>query len=135
MAKAKELKIGDRIAPRGTTLTVTGVTASNPACCDLVHVDVADPTGHTTTWGIAPSTDVTVLDRAPKFGPHMTAEDVQNRVTRIRSIQYDDEGAHSSEDHLYVDVLTAIADGSTNPAALAAEALRSQDIDFARRCI
>lgn len=46
----------------------------------------------------------------------------------------DDETAHAKEDALYVDVLTAIADGAEDPAALAAAALKAYELPHARWC-
>ena len=46
----------------------------------------------------------------------------------------DSDRAHSAEDALYRDVLQAIADGATNAAELAAEALKTRELDFSRWC-
>ena len=59
---------------------------------------------------------------------------VREAVARINGIRHDDEVAHGHEDVLYVAVLQAIAGGAPDAAALAAEALRTQEIDFARWC-
>ncbi|WP_024427708.1 hypothetical protein [Bacillus safensis] len=64
----------------------------------------------------------------------MTVDDVQERVEVIRQIALDDEAAHGMEDELYIDVLEAIANGADNPEKLAAEALKTQDIEFYRWC-
>lgn len=65
----------------------------------------------------------------------MTTKDIQVRVTEIRKAVDDDERAHGLEDQLHQDVLRAIASGRMfNPAALAAEALKTKTISFARWC-
>ena len=65
----------------------------------------------------------------------MTIEEVKQRVAAIAAEADDDEQAHSMEDELHQDVLRAIADKKCkNPSACAAEALKTQDIDFARWC-
>ncbi len=65
---------------------------------------------------------------------NMTVDEVKERVRQIDASKGDDEGAHSMEDTLRADVLKAIADGAPNAAALAAEALKTMNIDFARWC-
>ena len=64
----------------------------------------------------------------------MDVDQVRNRVRHIDNIRSDDEAAHAEEDTLHQDVLQAIADGAANPAALAEEALKTKNIDFARWC-
>jgi hypothetical protein len=64
----------------------------------------------------------------------MTVDEVRERVEKIRAMAGDDEAAHSEEDGLHQDVLAAIADGAEFAPALAAEALKTVDIDFARWC-
>jgi hypothetical protein len=65
----------------------------------------------------------------------MTIQEVQRRLEEIRAVAHDDEMAHSSEDSLHQDVLTAIASGScVDPAACAKAALTSNDILFSRWC-
>lgn len=62
-----------------------------------------------------------------------TVNDVQEALNKIKYISLDDEGAHSEEDILWANVLTAIATGTAeNPQAMAALALESQKIDFSR---
>lgn len=58
----------------------------------------------------------------------MTLEDVKRRVQEVRDAAGDDEAAHSYEDKLYRDVLTAIPDGVANAGALAAAALETVEI-------
>lgn len=41
----------------------------------------------------------------------MTPSDVRRRVARLRGMTGDNEAFHSEEDKLYLDVLTAIAQG------------------------
>jgi hypothetical protein len=55
-------------------------------------------------------------------------------VSQIAALSHDPEAAHSHEDRLFLDVLKAIANGERNPDELAAEALKSNDIDFPRWC-
>jgi hypothetical protein len=62
----------------------------------------------------------------------MTVDQVVARVAEIQQMSDDDENAHSSEDELWEDVLRAIADGASQPASLAAVALRTKGISFAR---
>lgn len=64
----------------------------------------------------------------------MTVEQVRERVAEIRADRHDDERAHSNEDALWGDVLQHIADGGGNAAELAAEALKTTQISFARWC-
>lgn len=64
----------------------------------------------------------------------MDIDQVRDRVRHIDALSRDDEGAHAEEDTLHQNVLQAIADGADNPAALAEEALKTQNIDFARWC-
>ena len=59
---------------------------------------------------------------------------VREAVVRIASVAGDDETAHGYEDELHVAVLRAIAAGAPDAAALATEALRTRDLDFARWC-
>ncbi|QNH48712.1 MULTISPECIES: hypothetical protein [unclassified Bacillus (in: firmicutes)] len=62
----------------------------------------------------------------------MTVDDVQKRVEAIRQAAFDDETAHGMEDELYTEVLKAIANGADNPEKLAAEALKTEKIEFSR---
>lgn len=64
----------------------------------------------------------------------MTPADVRDRVEAIRQAVGDDEVAHGMEDELHFDVLTAIAGGEIDADALAKEAIKTLDIDFARWC-
>jgi hypothetical protein len=66
----------------------------------------------------------------------MTIEEARRRVAEIAAIGWDDpEMAHSAEDALRHEALKAIADGVAHqPAALAAEVLRSDALDFPRWC-
>lgn len=64
----------------------------------------------------------------------MTKEEVEARIEEIRGLTWDDEAAHGREDDLFAAVLAAIRDGAENPAELAAAALKSCEIDFARWC-
>ncbi|MEK5298667.1 hypothetical protein [Bacillus sp. FSL R5-0659] len=64
----------------------------------------------------------------------MTVDDVMKRVEDIRQVAEaeDDETAHGMEDELYTEVLKAIANGADNPEKLAAEALKTEKIEFYR---
>ncbi len=64
----------------------------------------------------------------------MDVSDVTTGLAAIRAIADDDESAHGEEDELRARVLQAIADGATDPAALAAEVLKTRDIEFSRWC-
>lgn len=59
-------------------------------------------------------------------------EEIQTRVKAIRNLANDSEAAHSAEDALWFDVLTAIAEGDGRAQALAYEALETREIDFLR---
>lgn len=64
----------------------------------------------------------------------MTCDEVRKRVAEIADIIWDDERAHSMEDRLYVDIMRAIIAGASDPQSLCYEALKTQDLDFARWC-
>lgn len=64
--------------------------------------------------------------------PLLTVEDVARRLAEIHATRGDDESAHGMEDSLRADVLAAIAAGTPDARTLAAAALRSDQIDFAR---
>lgn len=66
--------------------------------------------------------------------PVLTVEDVRDAVAAIRHGREDDESAHSMEDSLHLAVLRHIAAGGPNAAELAAEAIKTFDLDFARWC-
>lgn len=61
----------------------------------------------------------------------MTVDEVRERVASIRAQSDDDERAHGLEDQLHQDVLRYLAD---NGHRIAAEALTTLEIDFARWC-
>lgn len=66
---------------------------------------------------------------------NMTAVEVRDRLDHIRRIAGDDEAAHSAQDALFREVLTAIATGTgslRNARRLAADALTVDDIRFER---
>jgi hypothetical protein len=66
----------------------------------------------------------------------MTVDEVLARVARIEAMKGDDEIAHGEEDTLPQDVLSAIAERRCvgAPADLAAAALKTLEIKFARWC-
>ena len=65
----------------------------------------------------------------------MTDAIVAERVEKIRAMACDDETAHSAEDTLHQDVLSAIAEGRcANPQSCARAALKTLEINFARWC-
>lgn len=68
----------------------------------------------------------------PADAPRLTVEDVARRLAEIAHHEGDDQVAHGLEDQLHADVLRAIAAGAPDAEALAAAALRSKALDFAR---
>ncbi len=66
----------------------------------------------------------------------MTIDEIKRRVEQIISVSRgDDEMAHTLEDRLHRDVLTAIATFNCgSPHECAKEALRTMDINFSRYC-
>lgn len=65
----------------------------------------------------------------------MTLDDVKKRVADIAAMAGDAEVAHSAEDGLYLELLEAIADSKCeDPQGCAAEAVKTQAIDFERWC-
>jgi len=64
----------------------------------------------------------------------MTPAEVRRRVQMIKEIASDDEAAHSMEDALRHDVLSAIAAGAENAGTLARSVLRTSEIAFERWC-
>lgn len=62
----------------------------------------------------------------------MTIAEITQALDEIERSRDDDETAHVLQDRLYGRVLQAIADGARRPAALAAEALKAREIQFAR---
>jgi hypothetical protein len=65
--------------------------------------------------------------------PGLTAEDIARRLAEIHALQ-GDEAAHGEEDRLHRDVLAAIAAGAPDAPLLAAAALRTETLGFARWC-
>ena len=66
----------------------------------------------------------------------MTVEDINKSVQEIANSTGDPEMAHSMEDGLFVEVLTAIAEGKhpLNASRIAEAALKSKEIEFPRWC-
>lgn len=64
----------------------------------------------------------------------LTPAAVALMVAEIAEIADDYERAHANEDALHLKVLRAIANGAPNAAELAAEAIKTEAIDFARHC-
>lgn len=64
----------------------------------------------------------------------MTTEDVARRLAAVHAARDDDEVAHGLADDLHRDVLAAIAAGAADAPILAAAALRTETLDFARWC-
>ena len=62
----------------------------------------------------------------------MDIDEVKAAVEDIRASSPDDEAAHAMEDDLHQSVLQFIADASGEHSAIAAEALKTREIDFAR---
>lgn len=67
----------------------------------------------------------------------LTVRDVEDRyvalVNEYQDIK-DDDVVHGKADDLHQEVLRAIAAGARNPKGLAAAALKTEDIGFARWC-
>jgi hypothetical protein len=72
------------------------------------------------------------IQHATDDEPLLTVEDVARRLAEIHAARHDDETAHGLEDSLRSDVLRSIAAGAPDAAILAAAALRSDGLDFAR---
>ncbi len=71
------------------------------------------------------------------FAATLTVDQVKSEVDRIAAVADDDEAAHSAEDDLHVEVLTAIAVGALtglDAQRTALAALKSQDVSFNRWC-
>lgn len=68
------------------------------------------------------------------MGCTVTPNDVRIRVKEIANLAGDDEAAHSTEDKLYVDVLTAIASGMPQARRMAEMALDARSLKFERWC-
>ena len=64
----------------------------------------------------------------------MTIEEVKKTVEEIEACKSDYEVAHSKEDALWESVLTEVAKSTSEFSLLAAEALKTRDIDFERYC-
>lgn len=62
----------------------------------------------------------------------MTPASVRARVATISAVADDPEVAHSLEDDVHLSVLRAIASGAPDAVELAAEAIKTADIRFAR---
>lgn len=63
----------------------------------------------------------------------MTPDEIKKSVEVISAVAGDNEDAHIKEDELHLAVLTAIADGTCDdPRACAAEAIKTQAIEFTR---
>jgi len=75
-------------------------------------------------------------DNAPAWpgDPGLTAEDIARRLAEIHAVQDDDEVAHGKTDDLHRAVLAAIASGAPDAPVLAAAALRTETLGFARWC-
>jgi tellurite resistance protein len=76
------------------------------------------------------------LELLGKMPPEVcTVDDVRKYVEAIKAVAEDDEQAHASEDMLRAAVMTAIANGSAvSGSEMCAEALKTDDIQFARWC-
>lgn len=62
----------------------------------------------------------------------ITIAEIKKWIEEIKQLGYDPEIAHSKEDDLFRDVLTAIAKDPTHAQALAKEALKATKLDFER---
>lgn len=61
----------------------------------------------------------------------MTIEEVRSVLKQLADVRTDDERAHSMRDLMWERVLKTLADEGSE---LAREALKSEEIDFARWC-
>lgn len=68
----------------------------------------------------------------PEAPEHLTVPDVAAGVEEVRERSGDEEVAHGREDGLHQRVLRAIAAGAPDAPALAAEALKTTEIEFDR---
>lgn len=66
--------------------------------------------------------------------PTLTAETIARRLAEIHEVRGDDEAAHGLADDLHQEVLAAIAAGAPDAGVLAAAALRTETLGFARWC-
>ncbi len=64
----------------------------------------------------------------------MTIKEIEGIIQKIISFRNDDEAQHGLEDALWEAVLVAIADGADDPGPLAAAALKTRELEFARWC-
>ncbi|UXC68588.1 hypothetical protein N4627_05685 [Limosilactobacillus vaginalis] len=64
----------------------------------------------------------------------MTLSEVKDTVRTITECKDDFEMAHEMEDDLYKDVLKEMIAGNPEAQAMAREALKTKQIDFARYC-
>lgn len=64
----------------------------------------------------------------------MTLDEARAWVEKIRGLADDDEAAHAEEDELHQAVLDHVARGGENAQGLAAIALSTRAIAFARWC-
>jgi hypothetical protein len=62
----------------------------------------------------------------------VTVDEIRARVATVAEKVDDNEVAHAREDELHQSVLRAIASGAENAAELAAEALKTLELDFER---
>ena len=69
-----------------------------------------------------------------RFATVQTAIDIEAALGFIESVKGDDEAAHSYEDELWERVLVLISEGHPNAQRMAAQALRTKQIKFARWC-
>lgn len=64
----------------------------------------------------------------------MNLKEVKKTVNDIEESVVDFEGAHELEDDLYEAVLKEVVSGNPEARSMAAEALKTKLIDFARYC-
>ena len=65
----------------------------------------------------------------------MNLEEAKRRVEAIRAIRGDDESAHNAEDRLREDFIRAVAAANLGELSdVAAEILKTEEIDFCRWC-
>ena len=65
----------------------------------------------------------------------MTIEEIQQRLAAIEREKWDDESAHKMEDKLRDEFISYVRDNEPEPfKAMAAEVLKTADINFSRWC-
>jgi hypothetical protein len=132
-ASTREMRVTAKYPPDCRRCNDRGVieTGNNDLPCDC---PAGDMQLFNTTNGVDRRADQGKAMTPDEMEQVVTVKDIAARLEEIRAIATDDEMAHSAEDDLWRDVLTAIAAGSPDAALLAAKALESWEIEFSRWC-